>query len=160
MVKVHPPATAGKGVATGVPPEIATHFGAIVNFLLAAVRAEFRAEREGADADPWVPHTKWPWPRRKSRELAASGVLLGARKLGKLWLARQWQLMPSLRSMASRCLRALRRTMLRPPKTTRRPMLTPCSQSSGLSAAPRGRAAGDELAILPGVRRRHPLRPS
>lgn len=86
--RLHVCPTSGKVGAHDIPPEIAAHFGAIVGYLLAAVRADLAA-REGVDADPWVPHPRWPWSRRKARELAASGAIKGVRKVGKDWLARQ-----------------------------------------------------------------------
>jgi hypothetical protein len=86
--KLHPRPALDKAGASDIPLELTNAFSAIVGFLLTRVRAELAA-REGQDADPWIPHPRWPWSRRKARQLAASGAIKGVRKVGKDWLARQ-----------------------------------------------------------------------
>lgn len=63
--------------------------GKLADALRQLVREEIaRANRSPIEADPWVPHTRWPCTsRRAACELARSGAIEAVRK-GSLWLAR------------------------------------------------------------------------
>jgi hypothetical protein len=58
---------------------------ALTPVLVALVREAVRAELRGAsEADPWVPHPRWPCAsRRAACALARSGALEGVRRVGK-----------------------------------------------------------------------------
>jgi Helix-turn-helix domain len=63
--------------------------GALVDSRVQELFERLVRELGAPDPDPWVPHTRWPWPRRKARELAAAGAIPGARKVGKDWMVRR-----------------------------------------------------------------------
>ncbi len=69
----------------------------IIRLIALAVAPLVRAElAASADADPWVPHTKWPWSRRVALARAKS---FGAVKSGRTWLLRQSELDRAIEAM-------------------------------------------------------------
>jgi hypothetical protein len=77
-------------------PDLAAMVGAALAPVLAAlVRDAVREElRHAGDADPWVPHPRWPCAsRRAACTLARSGAIEGVRRVGQgrgaLYLVRQ-----------------------------------------------------------------------
>ena len=72
----------------------------IVDSRIAAALAAHAASP--VDADPWLPHTSWGLgSRRRCAELARRGAIEGARRAGKLWLARRSAIDAYVTSLAS-----------------------------------------------------------
>jgi hypothetical protein len=72
--------------ATRLSADIVAKVGAaLAPVLLALVRDTVREELRGAgDADPWIPHPRWPCvSRRAACELARSGALEGVSRVGR-----------------------------------------------------------------------------
>jgi hypothetical protein len=61
--------------------------GAIAPALADAMLTEL-AKREASATDPWLPHTAWPWTRRRSVALARAGAL-DVRRDGRTYFARR-----------------------------------------------------------------------
>jgi hypothetical protein len=74
-------ARASRGSAADLVAKVGA---ALAPVLVALVRDAVREElRDAGDADPWVPHPKWPCAsRRAACALARSGALQGVRRVG------------------------------------------------------------------------------
>src|SRR3569832_1676457 len=65
----------------GLPPALVRELAA---YIRAEVQRAVRATRTDDDADPWIPHTRWPCAsRRTACALARSGALEGVRRVGQ-----------------------------------------------------------------------------
>jgi hypothetical protein len=74
--------------AVDLPPELTTGLIKLVHALV--VRSLQRAGAGTGEADPWIPHPRWPCAsRRAAVALARSGALPGVRKLGKVFVVRR-----------------------------------------------------------------------
>lgn len=75
-------ARASRGGADDLVARIGT---ALAPVLVALVRDAVREQlRDAGEADPWVPHPKWPCAsRRAACALARSGTLQGVRRVGQ-----------------------------------------------------------------------------
>lgn len=66
---------------SGLPPALARE---LATFIRDEVQRAVRAARTDDDADPWIPHTRWPCASRRSAcALARSGALEGVRHVGQ-----------------------------------------------------------------------------